>query len=80
MYEQAVAGYEKTLGAQHAYTVTALCNLARALDRTAEYDKSFAVWQRVYTLRAKTLGADDEKTVRAMERMERAAQRAAGKH
>lgn len=80
LYEQAVAGYEKTLGAQHAYTVTALCNLARALDRAAEYDKSFAVWQRVYTLRAKTLGADDEKTVRAMERMERAAQRAAGKH
>ena len=79
LYEQAVAGYEKTLGAQHAYTVTALCNLARALDRAAEYDKSFAVWQRVYTLRAKTLGADDEKTVRAMERMERAAQRAAGK-
>ena len=79
LYEQAVAGYEKTLGAQHAYTVTALCNLARALDRAAEYDKSFAVWQRVYTLRAKTLGADDEKTVRAMERMERAAQRSAGK-
>ena len=63
MYERALAGQERTLGADHPDTLNTVNGLAVLLAKQGKLDEAKAMYERALAGRERTLGADHPHTL-----------------
>ena len=69
MFERALAGHERALGADHPDTLMTVNNLANVLGRQGKHEEAMALYERVLAGQERALGADHPDTLRAVDNL-----------